>query len=239
MTEPAPSGGPSPLRVGGLALLGAGAVAAADRAGHAPPRWRRRHRPRRHHRALRRPRRAPAATSATRGGADGRTRPRPTAIAAPAAPPGGSGQSGAASNPAPVSPAPPDPAPGRTIPRRSIPRRSIPAAGGGKEPCGRARARPRLQQQHDHRSRRPRRRRLPRQRLAGLRRWPTTRPGSSRRARSTTGPAPRSSRRPRRSASAFGLRVEPRFTGYRRRRARPHRDRHERLPEAEVALAFA
>ena len=28
MTEPAPSGGPSPLRVGGLALLGAGAVAA-------------------------------------------------------------------------------------------------------------------------------------------------------------------------------------------------------------------
>jgi hypothetical protein len=28
VTEPAPSGGPSPLRVGGLALLGAGAVAA-------------------------------------------------------------------------------------------------------------------------------------------------------------------------------------------------------------------
>ncbi len=123
MTEPAPSGGPSPLRVGGLALLGAGAVAAliglatllpgggggTAPTTEAPP-----------------PTAAPVATSApavvpTVG-------PTATnAIAAPTPPPV-IPVSPAPLNPAPLNPAPLNPAPVNPAPVNPAPLN--PAAGG-------------------------------------------------------------------------------------------------------------
>jgi LytR cell envelope-related transcriptional attenuator len=117
VTEPAPSGGPSPLRVGGLALLGAGAVAAliglatllpggggatAPTTTEAPP-----------------PTAAPTPVATSAPAVVPTVGPTATnAIAAPTAPPV------VPVSPAPVNPAPVNPAPVKPVPVN-------PAAGGG------------------------------------------------------------------------------------------------------------
>ena len=208
MTEPRRRpGGPSPLRVGGLALLGAGAVAALIGLATLLPGGGSTTTP-----AATTPPPAPAAAP-TRGAGSHRRRAaraqpprRPCRRSAPTA--AVAGAAGGTARPLRHRTAPaPAPAP---APRRP---RLPPAGGHRRRQRGGTRARPRLQQQHGHRPRRPRRQRLPRRRLAGRPGGqllvagiiPTStvyyRPGTAEQSTATS------------IASEFGLRAEPRFSG--------------------------
>ena len=230
MTSPDGSRGSSPLRVGGLALLGVGrrrrrssGVVALNSGGGTPP-----------------PVAAPSlSTAAARrrvGGAAAPTAAPAAAAARASAPAAAAGSRPPAApqrRPAPARgarTAPPPPAPARPGAGRRC-RRGRRLRLRGRR-AGRPRAGAGLQQQHDQRPGRARRRRLPRRRLDGRRRWPTTLVrGSSRPARSTSGPAP-AEQSLRASASA---RVRPAgraaLRRADRRQPRPDRHRHQRLPE--------
>ena len=224
MTSPAPSGGSSPLRVGGLALLGSARSPALIGVASLVRRWRRWHS---HRRSVPRPpvltarpspprpiprrhRRAPGAGRHHAGTRSARPLRRPRRL--PLTP--RSGRSGR-----------PDRRRDAERPDRRVPRTRSGCPSGREQPVRvynnstikglAARAADDVKAQG----------------------WPsspspTTPRASSPPAPSTTGRARRRRRSARALGRAFGVRVEPRFDGSERRDARPDPDRHERLQGA-------